>query len=199
MDWLKQLLENATVTDGKIDVDSLMKAVQAEFPKHAVPKEDFNAKVSELKEANKTIDGLKEATKGNEDLQGQISQYKEQVKTLQAQAETSAKTYALKDALAKEGVRDPEYLIYKAGGIDKFTFTDGKPDKLADTIKPYREDKDLAFLFNKPAGYDPAGGGTGGARNPFAKETFNLTEQGKMFRENPAQAREMAAAAGTKI
>ena len=29
--------------------------------------------------------------------------------------------------------------------------------------------------------------------NPFAKETFNLTEQGKMLKENPAQAQEMAA------
>lgn len=35
--------------------------------------------------------------------------------------------------------------------------------------------------------------------NPFAKETWNMTEQGKMFRENPEQARQLAAAAGVKL
>ena len=38
-----------------------------------------------------------------------------------------------------------------------------------------------------------------GFKNPFAKETFNLTEQGKLLKENPAQAKEMAAAAGITI
>ena len=36
-------------------------------------------------------------------------------------------------------------------------------------------------------------------KNPFAKETFNLTEQGKLYRENPEQARALAAAAGVTI
>lgn len=35
--------------------------------------------------------------------------------------------------------------------------------------------------------------------NPFAKETFSLTEQGRLFRDNPEEARRLAAAAGYKL
>lgn len=200
MDWLKKLLEGATITDGKLDVDGLMKSIQAEFPKHAVPKDDFNGKVNELKTANQTIEELKKNNQDNEQLQTQINDYKAQVKKLQDDATNTAKTYALKDELAKEGVVDPDYVIYKAGGLEKFSFDkDGKPEKVADTIKPMRDDKSMAHLFKTQGGYDPAGGGSGGAKNPFAKETFNLTEQGKLLQSNPAQAREMAAAAGVTI
>ena len=51
----------------------------------------------------------------------------------------------------------------------------------------------------KQQNYNPPGGTGGSGANPFAKETFNLTEQGKMFRENPEQAKAMAAAAGITI
>lgn len=39
----------------------------------------------------------------------------------------------------------------------------------------------------------------GGTTNPFAKETIYLTEQGRILKENPAQAKELAAAAGVTI
>ena len=40
----------------------------------------------------------------------------------------------------------------------------------------------------------PKGNGNIGGKNPFAKETFNLTEQGKMFKENPELAKTLMAA-----
>ena len=55
MDWLKELLEKATITDGKLDVVALMELVKVEFPKHAVPKKDYNDKVTELKTAAENI------------------------------------------------------------------------------------------------------------------------------------------------
>ena len=42
-------------------------------------------------------------------------------------------------------------------------------------------------------------GGSGINANPFAKETFNLTKQGQLLRENPEAARQMAADAGITI
>lgn len=198
MDWLKTLLEGATITDGKLDVDALMKNINTEFPKHAVPKDDYNAKAKELKAANDTIKELKDANAGNEGLQSQIEDYKKQVKTLQDEAANTAKTYALKDALAKEGVTDTDYLIYKLGDSVKYD-KDNKPENLADVLKPFKEDKTMAHLFKVQGGFDPHGGGDGGTKNPFAKDTFNLTEQGKLLKENPAQARELAAAAGVTI
>ena len=163
MEWLKELLEKAKITDGKLNVDEVMEAAKKEFPKHAVPKNVFNDKCEELKTANAT------------------------------------KQYALKEQLTKSGVLDPDYLIYKAGGIDKFTFDkDNNPIGVDESIKAYREDKTMAHLFKQKAGYEPSKGGSP-TKNPFAKETFNLTEQGKMLKENPAQAKELAAAAGVTI
>lgn len=103
MDWLKELLEKATITDGKLDVVALMELVKVEFPKHAVPKKDYNDKVTELKTA----------------------------------AENIKKEYALKEKLTAAGVLDADYIIYKRGGLDKFTFDkDGAPVGVDDVIKP---------------------------------------------------------------
>ena len=90
MDWLKELLEKATITDGKLDVVALMELVKVEFPKHVVPKKDYNDKVTELKTANDTIADLKTA------------------------AENIKKEYALKEKLTAAGVLDADYIIYNS-------------------------------------------------------------------------------------
>ena len=62
-----------------------------------------------------------------------------------------------------------------------------------------RESSPHLFKTAGGAKYNPAGGGNPPTVNPFAKDTFNLTEQGRLLRQYPEQAREMAAAAGVKI
>lgn len=46
-----------------------------------------------------------------------------------------------------------------------------------------------------------AGGGSrgGGTKNPWTNDNWNMTEQGKMYRENPTRAAQLAESAGTKI
>lgn len=44
-----------------------------------------------------------------------------------------------------------------------------------------------------------ASGGGGGGANPFAYDTWNLTEQGRILMANPTKAEQLAKAAGTKI
>ncbi len=47
---------------------------------------------------------------------------------------------------------------------------------------------------------DGTGAGTGNSgTNPWAKETWNLTEQGRLVRDNPALAKQMAAQAGVTL
>ena len=151
----------------------------------------------QIKTLNATIGDLKKNNADNETLQTTITD-------LQVANEQITKNYALKDSLAKQGVLDPDYLIYKAGGLDKFTFDkEGKPVGVEDAVKPYKEDKTMAHLFKqeqpKPP-YHPQGGtGGAGTANPFAKETFNLTKQGELLKSNPEQAKAMAAAAGVTI
>ena len=87
----------------------------------------------------------------------------------------------------------------KQFGIVEFD-KDGKVIGLDDVLKPMRESSPHLFKNAGGAGgYDPAGGGKPPVNNPFAKETYNLTEQGRLFKQNPEQARQMAAAAGVKL
>ena len=203
MEWLKAILEKAEIKDGKLDVDAVMNAAQKEFPKYAVPKDDFNTKVEELKTANGTIEELKKSNGDNEELQKKIGDYEIEIKNLKKTAENTSKTYALKESLAKQGVLDPDYLIYKAGGLDKFTFDkEGKPVGVEEAVKPYKEDTTMAHLFKqeqqKPP-YNPKDGNGGGTSNPFAKDTFNLTEQGKILRSDPMLAARLMAEAGITL
>ena len=95
---------------------------------------------------------------------------------------------------------DADYVIYKQGGLDKFSFDkDGNPIGVDDLLKPMKESSPHLFKAEK-GGYNPtAGGGPSGATNPWMKDSYNLTEQGRIYRQDPAQARELAAAAGVKI
>lgn len=152
---------------------------------------------------NDTIDTLKKNNKDNEELQTTITNLQNELKKQQTANEEINKTYALKEQLTKQGVLDPDYLIYKAGGLDKFNFDkEGKPIGVEDAVKPYKDDAAMAYLFRQEQGkppYSPKDGGNGGVNNPFAKETYNLTEQGKLLKADPAQAKELAAAAGAKL
>jgi hypothetical protein len=198
MDWLKEILEKAVTEDGKLDVEAAMKQAATEFPKHAVPKKDYNDKVGELKTANDTITTLKGENAGNGGLQKKIEDYEAEIRKLNAEAENSKKAHALKEKL-KDAV-DPDYIIYKQGGVDKFSFDkDGNPVGVEDILKPMREAAPHLFKAEPGTDYRPNGGGTPPANNPWKKESFNLTEQGRLYKENPAMAKQMASAAGATI
>ena len=171
-----------------------------ESVKDFVPKERFDEVNGKLKEANTTIETLKKDNSDNEELQKQVKEYKEKATALEVASANTVKEYALKDKLKEAGVVDADYIIYKQGGLEKFTFDkDGKPVGIDDVVKPLKESSPHLFKTEPGADYRPAGGGTPPAKNPFAKDSFNLTEQGKLLRENPAQAQVLAAAAGVTI
>ncbi len=199
MQWLLDLIAKHT-KEGVVDTEALTKEINTEFPKHAVPKSDFNDANEKLKTANATIETLKKDNGDNETLQGTIKTHEMTIKKLQEDAANTSKAYALKEQLSKAGVLDPDYLIYKQGGLEKFNFDkEGKPIGVDDVIKPYKEDKSLGHLFKAADGtnYTPVGGGGYQGENPW--KTGNMTEQGKIFKENPAQAKELALAAGITI
>lgn len=205
LEWLQTILEGAAVTDGKLDVASVMNEVKTEFPKHAVPKTDFNEKSEKLKAAEDTIADLKKNAGDNETLTKKIGEYEEQIKTLQKEASDNAKTYALKAKLTEAGAVDPDYLIYKQGGLDKFTFDkDGAPIGVDDVLKPLKESSPHLFKPQEgqsgQGGYTPAGGAGGaGGNNPWKKESYNLTEQGRILKSDPVQAKQLASAAGVTL
>lgn len=184
MDWLKELLEKATITDGKLDVAALMELVKVEFPKHAVPKKDYNDKVTELKTANDIIADLKKENGNNTDLQKKIEEYETEIGNLKTTAENIKKEYALKEKLTAAGVLDADYIIYKQGGLDKFTFDkDGAPIGVDDTLKPLKEASPHLFkeeqssTQGKKGGYTPKAGQTDeGSLAKAVAESLNKTE-----------------------
>ena len=73
----------------------------------------ISGKDAELTTANTTIAELKKLTKGNEDAQGKIAGYEQQVSQLQAElAETKIKS-EIKLALMSEKASDVDYLMFK--------------------------------------------------------------------------------------
>ncbi|WP_051280664.1 phage scaffolding protein [Anaerovorax odorimutans] len=118
------------------------------------------AKVGELNTANQTIKDLKESVskfdgvdvvKLKKDVSDWETKYNTDIATERAKAENLQKEYGLKDALKASGVVDPEYLIFKHGGVEKFAFgADGKPIGLDDITKPYKESNPHLFAVETP-------------------------------------------------
>ena len=70
-------------------------------------------KDSEIANANKLIDDLKKASKGNEDMQDKCTQYEQKNAQLQAELQETKIKSAIKVALLSEKTVDVDYLTYK--------------------------------------------------------------------------------------
>lgn len=78
----------------------------------------------------------------------------------------------------------------------------GDPMSVKDRIAEMKQDEAFAMLFE--GGIQGAGSGTkngsgGRLKNPWKAETFNLTEQGKLVKDNPDLAKRLAAEAGVTL
>ena len=180
-----------------------------------IPKDKFNevneAKKqleADLKDRDKQLADLKKAAEGNEELRKQIEQLqadnKAAAEKYEAKIKEMAVTTAIKLAVAGH-VHDPDLV---AGLIDKSKIELDENGNvkagLEDQIKVLRESK--AFLFVEKQdkgpqfkGATPADGrdsASGGIKNPWSKEHFNLTEQARILRENPELAKQLQSIAG---
>lgn len=207
---LRSILEKAGVSEE--NMKEALDSIFAENNKDITAERDkvTTAKDQELKTANDTIESLQKTIKGFEgvdveklkkDAADLKKKYDTDIKAAQDRAKSLEMEYALKDSLREAGVLDADYVIYKQGGLDGFTFDkEGKPVGITELIEPLKKSSPQLFkTAGGSGGYDPPAGGTPDPKNPFAKETYNLTEQGKLLRENPSRAKELAAAAGVTI
>ena len=99
-------------------------------------KTDHESKIAELDKANGLIAELQKSTKGNEELQGKIGEYQNQVKALQAELEKTKEDAAIKVALLAEKALDVDYLTYKLRekgeiALDQNGEVKGLDDKIA--------------------------------------------------------------------
>lgn len=198
MDWLKELLKNASLDESK--VDALIGDVNKELPKHFVPKSQYNDVVEARKKAEKEVtdrdkqlEDLKKSSGDAEALKQQIQKLQDDNKAAKEKYEAELKdlqlTGALKLALAGK-VHDPD-IVSSLLDKSKIELDEGGNIKagLDDQIKALQTSK--AFLFvpeddGKPKfkGFKPsetggAGGGGAGKSSLGADFAKAANESGK--------------------
>ena len=138
MEWLENLLKEAKITDGKLDIAALMAAVKKEFPNHAVPKQEFNEAIEakkklegDIKTRDIQLEELKKKTGNAEEMQAQIKKLQEENKQAQAKYDADMKelkvTNAIKVAIAGK-VQDEDIV---AGLVDREKLVVGKDGSIA--------------------------------------------------------------------
>lgn len=84
-------------------------------------------------------------------------------------------------------------------GDTKLMGADGKPLTVEAWLGDTLTKASHLALGSSGGGAKNGTGGSGGNANPFAKETFNLTEQGKLLKADRPRAEQLAAQAGVKL
>lgn len=160
---------------------------------------------TQIKERDKQLETLKKTAGDKEKLEATIKQLQEDNKSAKTKYETDLKNLRIDSAVKLKLSGTAQDVDIVAGLIDKtklIVSDDGTVAGLDEQITPLKQSKPFLFKDGKPkggAGYEPAGGNGGNKVNPFKKETFNMTEQGRLFKENPALAKSLAQEAGVSI
>lgn len=164
-------------------------------------KSQLNTANNTIKERDKQIESLKKVDA--EALQAEITKLQEENKEATKKYQSDLKDIKLTNAikLAIAGKVHDEDMAASLFDKSKLVLTDeGKVAGLDEQLEVIKKDKGFLFKTDKvDTHYDPNSGGAPTGINPFAKETYNLTQQGKLLKENPAQAKELMAAAGFKL
>ena len=205
---ISEFLKSIGIPDDKVqDAEGKMKSyLDGDYVTKARFNELNESKKSlaeQITERDKQLKDLKKSVGDNEDLRKQIEDLqkanKEQKDAFDNQTKALRLDTAIKLAIA-DSAQDADIV---SGLIDKNKLIlgeDGKVTGLTEQVEALKKDK--AFLLKGTAplpNYQPNGGGNPPVANPFKKESFNLTEQGRLLRSNPEQARAMAAEAGVTI
>ena len=119
-EFYKQLVEKINAYNGdeankdkQIKLGNLASGEYVGKGKFDALQEALNGKDTELTSANDLIAQLKKDTKGNEDLQGKITQYEKDNAQLQAELQETKLRSAIKVALLSEKAVDVDYLTFK--------------------------------------------------------------------------------------
>ncbi|HFL2394867.1 TPA: phage scaffolding protein [Clostridioides difficile] len=169
-------------------------------------KEQKIALEEQIKGANDTISDLKKNSKNSEDIEEKVKEWENKYNELDSMSRAKIKNmtidYAINSKLS--GVNEKyRKLLCKEFDTSKMEVKDtgeiiGLDEQFKDISETYKE------WFESPT---PSNTGSPGnfprksnvVNNPFIKETFNLTEQGRLLKENPDKAKEFAAQAGINL
>jgi len=199
MDWLKAIVGEELFT--KIEEYLGEKKIILNDGSY-IPREKFNTvneQVKDLKvqlgERDDQLAELKKQVKDNEELTAQIEKLQEENKKVKEDSESKIKGQHF-DFLLELKLRDYKVKNVKAVkallATDKLKLNDDETfTGLEEQIKTLKETDEYLFGEDTVTGTgEPEGGKTEyKGKNPWSKDNFNLTEQGKISKENPELAK----------
>lgn len=158
----------------------------------------------QITERDTQLDNLSKQVKDNEELTAEINRLKEENQTstseLQQKLDQQAFDFTLDKALSSANVRNSKALKALLD-LEKVKLDGEKLLGLDDQLTALKESD--AYLFQQeeknqgPTIVVPGNpNGSTGNSNPFSKESWNLTEQGRLFKENPELYNHLKAQAG---
>jgi predicted nuclease with TOPRIM domain len=163
-----------------------------------IPKDKFN----ELLEDKKALKEMKEQAKGNDELTMQITALETQLQENETKINDLRTTAAIERELLKANAKFPDLLLGKFDKSKVEVLEDGTVRGLDDQIKTVKESYKDLFGEWKIVGKPPGKGGSNPdpdtKNNPWKRDSINLTEQGRILRENPELAKTLKASAGVK-
>lgn len=191
----KESVDKVMKEHGKSINDYKERAEKADALKSQV--DDYQG---QLKDRDKQLKELKKVDP--EKLQERIDELEEENETkdteYQEKLEKQAKDFAIESALRDAKARNPK-IAKTALDVEAITIKDGKLIGVDEQLEAIKESD--AYLFeseedNLPGGLkgrkpNEGGSDTQGIKNPWSKETFNLTEQAKILKENPELAKQL--------
>ena len=207
MDWLKELLKKAGIEEGKLD--SVIGDINKELPKHFIPKDKYNEAAEAKKKLETDLQGrdaqleqLKSAAGNSEELKKQIEQL--QAENKKAAEEWQAKMvqmqldFAIEKALAAAKAKNAK-AVKALLDMEKVKLDGDQLLGIDEQLKALQQSDQYLFGDSGKVGggTNPPGAGNPEA-NPWKKESWNLTLQGKILKEDPAKATRMKAEAGVK-
>ncbi len=168
-----------------------------------VPKTRFNEVNEQAKEAKSQLDQVtakfkaleKDAAEGKE-LKQKLAELNTANESLKSESDKRIaefrKREAVKRQLLKAGAKDEDLLIGRLE-LDKISLEGENILGFDDQLKQLKETHEWAFSKETVAGVQPTKPpvGPAGVKNPFHKDSYNLTEQMRIMRENPQLAEQL--------
>jgi hypothetical protein len=176
------------------------------FPKAKfdVVNDDNKDLKQQLKDRDFQLEELGKKAKGNEVLEKQIKDLQKQnddaAKDYQAKLDKQAFDFALERALGSAQAKNPK-AVKALLNIDSIKLDGEQLLGLEDQLKALKESDSYLFTEEQPPGLrgrtpvPPPGNNPPAAKNPWSKEHFNLTEQGRILKEDPELAKQYQAQA----
>ena len=144
------------------------------------------------------LEELKKGAKGNEELTKQIEALQSQVTDAQGKNKDLLLSSEIKLAAMKMSANDPADVLAFVDRSKIEVQEDGSIKGLDEQLTALKESK--PYLFTPIAGNpnlpgNPPAAGNPSSVNPWKKETFNLTKQAQILKENPTLAAQLKVAA----